>query len=191
MFFSELRGALACATLVAAIAMLGIFVPATPAFADAALVATNPEEGVVLDEAPTEIILTFNEELIEGARNFIQITGPSGEGVATGEVETVDKTLSIQVSTETTGVFEVTWQAVSIDGHTISGRYFFGIGEGGVIPERGEPSQADVRNAQVISPAVLLSVAAIVAVIVAIILIRIIRVGQRNKRTGASEAEPS
>jgi len=125
------------ATVVAAIAVVAL--PAT-ALAHAGFVSSTPEPGSTLGTAPGQVILTFSEPL-NTRLSRATVLEPDGR-VATGRV-TADDRMVIDLTTNQTGVYEVSWTTVSVvDGHTLSGSFRFGVGvspgagaEGGTIDE--------------------------------------------------------
>jgi copper transport protein len=128
---------LVAATVLAAIAVVAL--PA-PALAHAGFVSSTPEPGSTLGTAPGQVILTFSEPLNARLSRAI-VLEPDGSA-ATGRV-TPDDRMVIDLTTNQTGVYEVSWTTVSVvDGHTLSGSFRFGVGvspgagaEGGTTDE--------------------------------------------------------
>src|SRR6266508_353466 len=128
---------LAAATVLAAIAVVAL--PA-PALAHAGFVSSTPEPGSTLGTAPGQVILTFSEPL-NTRLSRATVLEPDGSA-ATGRV-TAEERMVIDLTTNQTGVYEVSWTTVSVvDGHTLSGSFRFGVGvspgagaEGGTIDE--------------------------------------------------------
>ena len=110
--------------------MIGALVPATAAWADAALVSSSPSAGEVLAAAPSSVELTFNSPLLEGAKSEIQVTGPDGSSVVTGDTAVEEAIMSVAIDAAQEGAYEVIWQTTSDDGHTISDTFKFGVGDG-------------------------------------------------------------
>jgi copper transport protein len=69
------------ALLLAALALA--LLPASPAAAHAALLASTPQDGVVLDAAPAEVSLQFNQPVGIGL-GAVRVIGPDGERVDDG-----------------------------------------------------------------------------------------------------------
>ena len=128
---------LVAATVVAAIAVVAL--PAT-ALAHAGFVSSTPEPGSMLGTATGQVILTFSEPL-NTRLSRAAVLEPDGSA-ATGRV-TADDRMIIDLTTNQTGVYEVSWTTVSVvDGHTLSGSFRFGVGvspgagaEGGTTDE--------------------------------------------------------
>jgi copper transport protein len=127
----------AAATLVAAIAVVVLPVAA---LAHAGFVSSTPEPGSTLGTAPGQVVLTFSEPP-NTRLSRATLLGPDGSA-ATGRV-TADDRMVIDLTTNQTGVYEVSWTTVSVvDGHTLSGSFRFGVGvspgagaEGGTTDE--------------------------------------------------------
>jgi len=118
--FARLLGFFLCAT----VAMGAMLVTASPSFAHSELISTSPEEGASLTKAPTEIVLTFGEEVLEQG-GAIVVTSPNGDRL--------DKVATLQIGGTTAGVrllravdsgtFGVSYRVVSVDGHVVEGSY--------------------------------------------------------------------
>ncbi|MGH2529235.1 MAG: copper resistance protein CopC, partial [Actinomycetota bacterium] len=120
---------LVAATVAAAIALVAL--PAT-ALAHAGFVSATPEPGSTLGTAPGQVILTFSEPL-NTRLSRAAVLEPDGR-TAAGRV-TADDRMIIDLTTNQTGVYEVSWTTVSVvDGHTLSGSFRFGVG---VFPGAG------------------------------------------------------
>jgi copper transport protein len=128
---------LVAATVLAAIAVVAL--PA-PALAHAGFVSSTPEPGSTLGTAPGQVILTFSEPL-NTRLSRATVLQPDGR-TAAGRVIADDR-VTIDLTTNQTGVYEVSWTTVSVvDGHTLSGSFRFGVGvspgagaEGGTTDE--------------------------------------------------------
>jgi len=101
-------------------------VTAAPASAHAALVSSTPEDGAELDEAPSEIVLEFNED-IQDLGNEIVVVDSEGTPVADGEPVADGATVMQAVMGGAAGAFTVTWRVVSADGHPISGELSYEV----------------------------------------------------------------
>lgn len=106
------------------------------------LVSTNPAADSTVTEALTTVSLTFNEPPLadSSAAIAIEVHDPSGANVASGPVEILNSTLSIDVAPVTPGAYTVLWQNVSADGHTVSGEFGFEYaGPAGGAPSASAP----------------------------------------------------
>ncbi|WP_378144083.1 copper resistance protein CopC [Cnuibacter sp. UC19_7] len=110
--------------LLAGAAAVGV---AAPASAHDYLVSTSPAADSTVSDALTSVSLTFNEPPFAdaGAAIGIRVSDPSGQVVSDGRVSITDSTLSTAVAPTTQGAYQVEWQNVSGDGHTVSGTYVF------------------------------------------------------------------
>ena len=100
---------------------------AAPASAHDFLISTSPAADATVTDALTSVSLTFNEPPFAeaGAAIAIRVTDPAGEVVSDGSVSITDATLSTGVAPTTAGSYQVLWQNVSGDGHTVSGEFAF------------------------------------------------------------------
>ena len=103
---------LAVLALLAAATLL----PATTAQSHAVLVASDPEDGAVLDEPPEVVTLEFNE-VVEPQR--MEVVGPDGHDLATGDPTGDGEAVEQAVDQPTdTGEHVVTLTFVAADGHS-------------------------------------------------------------------------
>jgi copper transport protein len=102
---------------------------AAPASAHAALTGSDPQQGVVVDKAPTQVSLTFSEQVSMSA-DSLRVLDPQGKPVQRGKPSNVSgTTYSVQLhSGLPDGTYTVTYQVVSADSHPVSGAYTFSIG---------------------------------------------------------------
>ncbi|MFG3095250.1 copper resistance CopC/CopD family protein [Streptomyces sp. NPDC048202] len=105
---------------------------ASPASAHAALRATDPEDGSVLQRAPRTLTLTYTESVglltdsfrIYDPENHRLRTGPADH--APGRADTVRVPLPKRMAK---GTYVVAWRVVSADSHPVSGALTFSVGE--------------------------------------------------------------
>ncbi|MFC5729619.1 MULTISPECIES: copper resistance protein CopC [Nocardioides] len=107
--------------------LLWVCLTAAPASAHATLVSSDPTEGAVLAESPSEVTFTFDEpvRLVPDALQAFDADGdpvaiePSGSGaIVTGDLpDGLDE-----------GTYVVAWRVVSADGHPIAGSLTFHVG---------------------------------------------------------------
>ncbi|MEV7347086.1 copper resistance protein CopC [Streptomyces sp. NPDC093544] len=102
------------------------------ASAHAALSGTDPQDGSVVKEAPTQITLTFTESVGLLDDSFRVIT-PDNARVHTGKpTHAGDRSNTALVTLPDdmgTGTFTVAWRVVSADSHPVSGAFTFSIGK--------------------------------------------------------------
>lgn len=119
--------AAALLTLVTAAVVLGGV--ALPAQAHNVLVASTPAAGETLTALPAQFSITTNEPLLDtgGAGNSfaLQVRDAAGLFYGDGCVTVIDAAMSTAASLGDAGAYTMLWQAVSADGHTVSGEIPF------------------------------------------------------------------
>ncbi|MFF9376255.1 copper resistance CopC/CopD family protein [Streptomyces griseoluteus] len=106
-----------------------LFAGAAPASAHAALTGSDPAQGVVVDRAPTQISLTFSEQVALGD-NSLRVLDPKGKPVQSGRPANVSgTTYAVRLHAGLAdGTYTVAYQVVSADSHPVAGAYTFSIG---------------------------------------------------------------
>ncbi|MFF7385734.1 copper resistance protein CopC [Streptomyces griseoluteus] len=106
-----------------------LFAGAAPASAHAALTGSDPAQGVVVDRAPTQISLTFSEQVAMGD-NSLRVLDPKGKPVQSGRPANVSgTTYAVRLRAGLAdGTYTVAYQVVSADSHPVAGAYTFSIG---------------------------------------------------------------
>lgn len=100
----------------------------SPAAAHSLLLESSPAAGTVLDTAPGELALRFNNR-IEKRLSRIRLVDERGETYAlTVSTEGAADRLTAPLPAVRPGRYRVEWQVLSIDGHVVTGRYTFTIG---------------------------------------------------------------
>lgn len=102
---------------------------AGPASAHAALTGSDPQQGVVVDKAPTQVSLTFSEK-VAMSDDSLRVLDPKGKRVDSGKPSNVSSTTyAVQLhSGLPDGTYTVTYQVVSEDSHPVAGAYTFSVG---------------------------------------------------------------
>ncbi len=102
---------------------------AGPVSAHAALTGSDPQQGVVVDKAPTQVSLTFSEKvaLSDGS---LRVLDPKGKRVDQGRPDNVSgTTYAVKLHGGLPdGTYTVSYQVVSEDSHPVAGAYTFSIG---------------------------------------------------------------
>lgn len=118
------------AALVASIAW------ASPVAAHAQLDTSSPAPSAVLESAPSEVRLDFNEPMTPVARS-IEIYNQDGQRIVLGEALLSPDDPSVLIAGDVPdipdGLYVVAWRAVSNDGHAVEGAYTFQIGSSAPI----------------------------------------------------------
>ncbi|MGV9242229.1 copper resistance CopC/CopD family protein [Streptomyces sp. NPDC003710] len=109
--------------------MGALFAGAAPASAHAALIGSDPAQGTVVEKAPTQVTLTFSENvaLSDGS---LRVLDPRGQRVDTGKPSNLSGTMyGVRVRAGLPkGTYTVTYQVVSADSHPVSGAFTFSVG---------------------------------------------------------------
>ena len=104
---------------------------ASPVSAHGQLDSSSPAPSAVLESAPSEIRLDFNEPVVPIARS-IEIYNQDGQRIVLGEALVSPDDPSVLIAKDVPaipdGLYVVAWRAVSNDGHAIDGAYSFQIG---------------------------------------------------------------
>ncbi len=114
-----------------------------------ALVSVVPADTSVLDRGPSEIVLTFNEDI---APSFAQVavsveaagSPPVGSGagvVATSPVAVAGRVARVTLTPPGPGAYRIAYRVVSADGHPISGESTFAV-RGATVPSTGPGASA-------------------------------------------------
>jgi methionine-rich copper-binding protein CopC len=137
------------AVLLSVALVFGLFLP-SGALAHSALVSSNPAAGADLSEAPDEVRLKFNEELLllgNENPNKLEVINSSGE-VVSGEVMVSGPEVFTLINKEiaVSGEYSVRYRVVSADGHPVEGEYKFTITGPEVISAPISPAAEDGPN---------------------------------------------
>jgi methionine-rich copper-binding protein CopC len=98
---------------------------AGPAVAHNVLIASDPAEGAVLQQAPTVISLTFDQP-VQDFQPVVTVLGADGQRYESG-TPTVDSTVVTQTVTtlSASGPYSIAYRVVSADGHPVQGEVRF------------------------------------------------------------------
>jgi copper resistance protein C len=98
---------------------------AQAASAHDSLIAASPASGDSVT-ALADVSLTFSANLLDlGGGNIVIVTGPDGRHYETDCTALAGPSLTTPVALGAAGEYEVTWRAVSSDGHPVSDTYAF------------------------------------------------------------------
>ena len=113
-------------SLVAALSLAG----AGSALAHADLASADPAAGATVKTAPTEVSITFTEE-VEPKFSSIQVLDAGGKRVEEGAAHTApdnEKLLSVGLKPLAPGTYKVIWHATAADdSHKTKGSYEFTV----------------------------------------------------------------
>ncbi|WP_166426672.1 copper resistance CopC family protein [Labedella populi] len=115
----------------AAATALGIVLAATTAIAPASahdeLVASTPTAGETLDPAPSEITLTYSDNVLEVGIE-VSVTDAGGAEYVADEPVVDGSTVTVALDSDMPGgSYQADWRVVSSDGHPISGTIPFTV----------------------------------------------------------------
>ena len=126
-----MRARLRRAVVVVLLSAAGLLATAGPALAHSRLVSSNPVDGTSLDTGPTQVSLTFNEDMPPGF-DLVTVIGPDGKAWQDGEVTTSGPTVSVDVAPlGPAGRYQVGYRVVSGDGHPVQGAVSFTLTKAG------------------------------------------------------------
>ncbi|MXM65694.1 hypothetical protein GR925_20115 [Streptomyces sp. HUCO-GS316] len=102
---------------------------ASPASAHAALTGSDPQQGVVVDKAPSQVSLTFSEK-VATFDDSLRVLDPKGKRVDAGKpANPSGTTYAVQLhSGLPDGTYTITYQVVSADSHPVVGAFTFSVG---------------------------------------------------------------
>lgn len=113
-----------------------------PAAAHESLVSSDPASGARLAAAPETVTLEFSADVLEIGAAIVVLDGGGADWVR-DEPQIAGSTVRATLESGLPdGGYEIRWQVVSADGHPISGRVPFTVGDGAPLEAPG----ADERS---------------------------------------------
>lgn len=114
------------------------------------LVKSDPPNGAVLKQAPTQVTAWFSEELITG-QSTLQVFDSTGRQVDNGDggVDLNDPdhaSMIVKLPALPNGAYAARWQVVLEDGDTTDGEFTFSVGEAAPIATRTPASERAPAN---------------------------------------------
>lgn len=129
----------------AAMMLLAAIAAPNRAFAHAALVTTDPADGAVLGQSPTQFSLTFSEPV---SPLVLTLVRPDGMAVALTSFRLSDQTVEIgHPEALGAGTHVLSWRVISADGHPVGGSVMFSIGAPTAAPAVSEAVDWGLRSA--------------------------------------------
>lgn len=120
--------------VVAVLAGVGL-ISAPAAYAHDQLTASSPEQGQLLETAPSTVSITFNEEVLD-IGNAIVVLDNAGTDWVDGDVTVTGSTVTAALqSGMPDGVYTMNWRVVSADGHPVSSSIVFGVGSSELVKD--------------------------------------------------------
>ena len=96
-------------------------------YAHSSMVEQFPKGNATISELPSEVKLTFDEELLDlGSGNSVTVRNPEGKEISIGATTLLSSNISRELSASTMpGRYSVSYRVVSADGHVVEGNYQF------------------------------------------------------------------
>jgi methionine-rich copper-binding protein CopC len=136
----------------AALALVLLVLPGIPASAHARLLSSAPELGEVVDSAPDQIVLTFNEP-IESDFGQLQVSGPDGERLDAAPPSADGDVVTAPVSPPTTaGAHTVAYRVISADGHPVEGTFTYEVAEAALAAATPTPTPSPTATETEVDP---------------------------------------
>ncbi|HEY2957223.1 MAG TPA: FixH family protein [Actinomycetota bacterium] len=127
------RRLLAEGLVLLALVLAALACAAPPGEAHAVLVATQPEDGSILDRAPGTLLLRFDDP-VEAALGGVQVADAAGRRVdrgRPGHPAGDRRVLQVPLRRDLNGAYTATWRVSSDDGHQVDGSIGFIVRGGG------------------------------------------------------------
>ncbi|GAA0581383.1 copper resistance protein CopC [Paractinoplanes ferrugineus] len=123
--------------LAAALIALGVLlIPASPAFAHAALIGSTPAPGSVIGSSPSEIVVTFSEG-ITAVAGRVQVLDPDGKRISgTPTVSGATLRIPVRRAAQPLGTYLVSYRVISADSHPVGGAITFSVGAPSAEPPK-------------------------------------------------------
>jgi len=141
-------GRLARLCVVPALAGLFLIATAAPAWAHAILQSTDPPKDGVAAQSPSQLSLTFNEN-VEVSFGAIRVYTCAGKRITTGAPRhspTSGHIVVLSTPKLTPGVYLVAWRVISADSHPVNGTYSFRIGPGAAPSSNGCATETNAKS---------------------------------------------
>ena len=108
-----------------AVVLLGLLVPASPAFAHSEVTGSKPADGAELDLVPTAVVIDFSEGPTTDSE--VRVLDGCGDNLAQ-EVSISGETVTVPLSEGQPGEWRVRYLAISaVDGHESEAGYGFRV----------------------------------------------------------------
>jgi methionine-rich copper-binding protein CopC len=141
------------------------------AAAHAKLDSISPADGSTMAAPPTQVVLTFNEP-IGSTGTEVQVRSPSGNNVATGEIQVIDNLVTQPLGAMIeAGNYQVDARVVSADGHPITVTTSFtvthaGHAAGPAVPTTAPPDEGGSNVVTIIAMVLVMLVVVALAIVI-------------------------
>ncbi|QFI68923.1 Copper resistance protein D [Sinorhizobium alkalisoli] len=114
------------------LALFGVLAQIAVASAHASYTSSNPEDGDVVETAPSRYAIAFSEPV---SPLSLKLVRPDGSSIPLERFEVKDKTVEIVAPTGLgRGTHVLSWRVISADGHPVGGSVVFSINEADAAP---------------------------------------------------------
>lgn len=138
------------------------------------VISSSPPAGANLASPPTQVTITFDDELDPDLSSFT-VTGPGSIGVGTGEVDLTVADRNVMtgpVAVIAPGVYTVEYAAAGVDGHRLEGSFSFGYRATTAIPDPTSDEHPDTAMAPPHRDTPLLPLAGVLVTAAALVILR-------------------
>jgi copper transport protein len=117
--------------------LLAALAPAAEAFAHASLIRSEPTDRAVVAQAPSILVLKFNEPV---SPLVVHLVRPTGEATELKDIVANDARLTIRLPQGlAVGTYLLSWRVISADGHPVDSALTFSVGQPSVRPPTSQP----------------------------------------------------
>jgi copper transport protein len=106
--------------------LLMTFGASLSAHAHASLLRSNPPDGSVMEVAPVQFILTFNEPV---RPTVFRLVDANGTGIDLRDIKADGPSITIGVPEIVAGTHALSWRVISADSHPVGGAIVFSVGK--------------------------------------------------------------
>ncbi|MDI1460595.1 copper resistance protein CopC [Catellatospora sp. KI3] len=165
----------------AAFALL-LVLPASPAYAHAALLRTNPPAGSVVPQGPAEVQLTFSEP-ITPVTDKIRIIGPDGKRADQGTPTVNGNVLRIGMRDKALpGTYLVSYRVISADSHPVPGGFTFSVGAPSATPTAEVADEVDQTIQTLIAVAKVVGYVGLILIVGPALVLALLWPGRLDRR---------
>lgn len=111
------------------------------------LISSNPAAGAIVESWPTQIILEFDEPLLdigESKSNYVVVNNAIGDQVSNNDEAVDSNQIKVTLSpNKVLGQVLIFYRVISADGHPVEGEFTFSYGKG---TEPDQPMGEKVKN---------------------------------------------
>jgi copper transport protein len=143
------------------VVLASLVLPAS-AFAHASLIHNSPTFRERLARSPRSIVLRFDQTVVALPNSIVVLTRDGKNVAAPARAVPAERAVVARLSRLSRGPYTVRWQAMSNDGHVVSGVYTFGVGLPAPLVTDAVGAQGPTRTEHLIRWAYFLALALLV-----------------------------